>query len=206
MRAGLLFILSLYCCCAFGQKENEVHQYFDFKEGIYLSHEALMQNAPDIRLSNSEEGIYNNPLKILRVNPSDFGLKASQKIHYVVDQGLPYYRSIRCCPETEVFVGLTLVGRLSVVSYESEEMVDIPMTAYNPYNNKPFLTGSVKRERKIDVHKVIDMETGKAYEMRDPELNNLLGTKTVFQDLDTLIDAISTFNKTNKVFIKNGDQ
>ena len=202
MRTIIIVTLSICVTCLFGQKENEVHQYFDFQEGIYLSHEALMQNKPDIKLANSENSIYNNPLKILRVAPSDFGLKSDQRILYVVDQGLPYYRSMRCCPDTEVYIGMTIVGRLSVVSFESEKMVDIPMTAYNPYNGEPFLTGSVKRERKIKVNKVIDMETGDEYMMNDTALQVLLGAKTAYADLDMLIDDVSQFNKDNKVFIK----
>jgi len=201
MRAIIILTLSILTSCLFGQKENEVHQYFDFQEGIYLTHDALMRNTPDIKLANSEEGIYNNPLKILRVNPSDFGLKGDQKILYVVDQGLPYYRSKRCCPDTEVYVGMTVVGRLSVITYDSEKMVDIPMTAYNPYNGEPFLTGSVKRERKVKVNQVIDMESGEVYSMNDTALQILLEAKTAYTDLDALIEDVSQFNKENKVFI-----
>lgn len=202
MRAIIILTLFIFASSLFGQKENEVHQYFDFQEGIYLSHDALMQNTPDIKLASGEDGIYNNPLKILRVNPSDFGLKRDQQILYVVDQGLPYYRSQRCCPDTEVYVGMTVVGRLSVVSFESEKMVDIPMTAYNPYNGEPFLTGSVKRERKVKVNKVIDMESGQAYDMHDTALQVLLEAKTAYADLDALIEDVSEFNKDNKVFIR----
>ena len=76
------------------------------------------------------------------------------------------------------------------------------MTAYNPYNGEPFLTGSVKRERKVKVNKVIDMETGDEYMMNDTALQVLLGAKSAYANLDTLIDDVSQFNKDNKVFIK----
>ena len=184
------------------QSDNEIRQYFNFEDGIYLSHESLLRNTPDIRLTSNEKRIYSNPLKILRVNPADFGLKEDEPILFVVEQGLPFYRSEKCCPETQVYVGLTIVGRLSVVSYDSEEIVDIPMTAYNPYNNKPFLTGSVKRERRITVTNLIDLETGSTFSKDDPALLEKIGVSKPFANLDSLIEAVSRYNSEHKLYIK----
>ena len=179
---------------------QEIEQFFDFENGIYLSHDALMQNVPDIAIT-SAEGVYSNPLKILRINPDDFGLKSHQSIRYVVDQGLPYLRVVRCCPDQIIYVGLTIVGSLSLVNYESEKIVDIPMTAYNPYNNKPFLKGSVKRETSIKVTKILNMKNGAVYNPGDQEFLELVQLQNPIQDLEEMIDVISNYNKTNKIYI-----
>jgi len=148
MRSLLIILSLLIAGVVSAQEENEINQFFTFEDGIYLSYEALLKNQPDIKLENNREGIYNNPLKILRVNPKDFDLSEEQEIVFVVDQGLPYHRSERCCPDQIVYVGMTIVGHLSIISYDSEAMVEIPMKAYNPYNGEPFLQGTIKRERK----------------------------------------------------------
>jgi len=202
MKGLAVIILLLSSGCLLAQDGQEINQFFTFEDGIYLSYDALLKNQPDIKLENKREGIYNNPLKILRVNPSDFGLSADQEIKFVVDQGLPYHRSERCCPDQIVYVGLTIVGHLSVISYDSEEMVDIPMKAYNPYNGEPFLKGTVKRERKVKVNQVLDLTNGKVFDMLDEELKDRLGRSDYTHLVDVLIEDVVQYNLANRIFVK----
>lgn len=198
---AILFI-GLFIGRVSAQTDQEINQFFSFEDGIYLSYEALLKNQPDIKLEDKREGIFNNPLRILRIDPSEFGLTADQEVKFVVDQGLPYHRSNRCCPDQIIYVGLTIVGHLSVISYDSEEIVDIPMKAYNPYNGEPFLKGTVKRERTVKVNQVLNLKTGKVYDMLDEELKTLLGRQTYTHLIDELIEDVVNYNLVNRIFVQ----
>jgi len=201
---GLIIILLIGFCAIglYAQDGQEINQFFTFEDGIYLSYDALLKNQPDIKLENKREGIYNTPTKVLRINPSDFGLSDEENIAFVVDQGLPYHRSERCCPDQIIFVGLTIVGHLSVISFDSEEMVDIPMKAYNPYNGKPFLKGTIKREKLVKVNQVLDLTNGKVYDILDKALMTRLGKSEYSHLVDVLIEDVVKYNRSNPIFVK----
>ncbi|MBT8218523.1 MAG: hypothetical protein KJP00_01775, partial [Bacteroidia bacterium] len=126
MRLSLMFGFLLVFGLVQGQKSEVLHQFFEFRDGIYLSHEALLENTPMIHFENEVKDLYINNSKILRVNPKNFGLSDSSTIHYIVFEGLPHLRVTRCCPDQVVYAGLTVVGALSLAVYESEVIVDIP--------------------------------------------------------------------------------
>lgn len=198
----IISILGFFCVTLSAQSDTEINQYFTFQDGIYLSYDALLKNQPEIKLEGNRSGIFNNPLQILRVDPSEFGLSADQEIKFVVDQGLPYHRSARCCPDHVVYVGMTIVGHLSVISYDSEIMVDIPMKAYNPFNGEPFLKGTIKREKTVKMNQVLDLTTGTLYDMSDTAVQSKLKSTKPYQFVDVLIDDVVKFNKANKIFVQ----
>ena len=109
------------------QDKEELHQFYQFKDGIYLTHQTLMKNAPKVAIEQSSEDLYINDAKILRINPKNFGVNYDSLIKYVVYEGLPHLNVTRCCPNQVAFVGLTVLGALSLAYYDSEEIVDIPM-------------------------------------------------------------------------------
>ncbi|MBT8220279.1 MAG: hypothetical protein KJP00_10655, partial [Bacteroidia bacterium] len=103
-----------------------------------------------------------------------------------------------------VYAGLTVVGALSLAVYESEVIVDIPMTAFNPYNGLPIYSGTVQREKNIQKIVVLNMETGKKWETDNAELMDLLQTDLLqIDDLEEIINRISDYNQINKINIKN---
>lgn len=198
MKILLLVILSFIGQCLLGQK---IDAHTEWKDGIYLSNQAILENSPDIQIERTDF-LYTDPLKILRINGSDFGLSEKQTIHAVVQNGLPYVGVERCCPSHRVYIGLSIIGHLSVAFFENEEMVDIPMKAYNPYNGKPYLSGTIQRERKFKTFVILDMKTGMIYQKDKLMSLDKLNMKEAAMDEESILELIVDFNSNNPIEIQ----
>ena len=177
-------------------------------EGVYLSHAALLAAQPDLGWEAIGGEMVQLP-ETFRVQISGYEYKDDKLddeiIPYAISlDGEPYlFRRKNTARKYYDFVGLNVVGTLSLVSYDTTVQRRQLMKAYNPVNGQPFREAYVEREETVNVTKFWHLPTGRLLPLTrnnllpfiadDPDLSKALGDLPDPTE-DLLIRAVKLFD------------
>ncbi|WP_116124474.1 hypothetical protein [Lewinella sp. IMCC34183] len=158
-----ILLLLLLPCLLPAQSPEAYGPDYRFRDGVYLTHEALLANQPDVEWSEIA-GEMVQLSEDHRVQIDGYGYKSGN------DRGTPYAIALDGLPYLFVqvdgrrgfseFAGLLRPGRYPTVAYDTTVNLRRLMKAYNPANGKPFREGYVERQRRERITRILDMDTG----------------------------------------------
>jgi hypothetical protein len=157
-----------------------INNEFQFKDGIYLSIQELIQNQPSLLWEDIESNQFFNRRK-LEARVGNLVIKSENKpiaLENVVGfsyQGVPYIHIHELKPANQedfgFFTALKLRGAIGYFSYTIEKLIPIEMNAYNPLTGIPFRKGKVDKMVEIQVKQILNFSTGA---ILDLNLENLM--------------------------------
>ncbi|MCB0704871.1 MAG: hypothetical protein KDC34_06150 [Saprospiraceae bacterium] len=180
MLLSLFFLATVFSLA--GQTDSVlITKNFDFQDGIYLSFESFQSNQPDILWDEVEATVFTNPkthltqiADIVRLDSTgNRVLLEPQNFWGVCLDGIPSIGLPKTAVQKEfaTFAALRLRGKICYFSYETTEIRNIEMSAYNPRTGRPFRTGIVQREAQVTQEKMLHYQTG---EIQDFTLHNFI--------------------------------
>lgn len=188
---------------------------FLFSQGIYLSHDAVLQNQPDLTWEEIEADLACNPasgLARLAALQTREGQKvAPEDVFALCRDSLLYVRveDPEVEKEVQLFGALLTQGSLCLYRYEKEETRMVTIKAYNPLTGKPFRSGQVPRKEWVERWKLFNLETGATADLTHKNLFEWIGNDTELaeqarsmpeEDLD-MGRLIQAYNRRNPVFV-----
>ena len=173
---------------------SAITKNFKFRNGVYKTFEEWQRNRPTWSWDSLDVGVLTNPQTFLtqveHLTVRKTGLKiVPDSVWGVVLDGIPYLR----LPKTAVkkaltaFAGMQLRGKICYFSYETIQIVRVPITAYNPLNGIPFVSKIIENERIIINEKILLFETGA---IQDLTPDNFKLWVTDDKDLITAVSAL----------------
>jgi hypothetical protein len=144
---------------------------FAFQNGVYLTLEQLQQNRPAYKWKEVEARLAANRDKYFAqmefLQPRGLPPIPAEQVYAFVLNDLPY---IRVQDETvneraATFAGLRVRGKISYYTYERREEQLVQMAAYNPLTGRPFREGQVRRDKLVEVKRLLHFPSGKRGEM-----------------------------------------
>jgi len=139
---------------------------FEFKDGVYLSLNALHRNAPNYNWDELE-AVLTTSARAFVAKVAMLKTKSGETIdlHSVLAislEGVPYVRVAEPSHERAVvFAGLKVRGKISYFSYESDTTELVEISAYNPLTKRPFRKGSVPVKSSLTVEKIFYFPDGR---------------------------------------------
>lgn len=150
---------------------------FHFENGVYMSFEELQRNEPKYLWEEVNIRFFTNPQTSLTQVEEIFTKKHSipvslKNIFAIAIDGIPYIQLPDNVLNNELptFVALKLRGKISYFIYPDTRMKTVTVSAYNPYNGRPFRTGTVEREESMNIEKILHFETGEILDFNTPNL------------------------------------
>ncbi len=214
-----LFIVILFLVfqSLFGQsKSNMITKGYKFEDGVYYNLEALLSKKPTYNWNQVKASLITNPqTNVTKVEFIYRGNKdiATDSVLYLVTDGMPYYKiNSDTISKLINFAGIVVRGKLSYLQFPISFDKDVKITAYNPYNGLPFVTGSVKRTKNSMIKKILALDTGNIYDFSLDQLKylikedkKLLVTMDDEKDWndDKILKCLLIYNDRNPFFIKN---
>jgi len=171
----LLFLLPLWIGAQTSSRTLDAD--FRFQDGVYLSHQSLINNLPDAPWSEIT-GEMVQLSEDFRLQVDGYGYKsgAYRKPYAVALDGLPYlfvrHSSRRDYHE---FSGLRTMGTYATVQYDTIVHAELLMRAYNPANGLAFREGYVSRDQQRTLNRVVDMTSGRRLPLDQPTVMRLVG-------------------------------
>ncbi len=154
---------------------------FEFKDGIYLSLNALHRNAPDYTwdeldavLTTSARTFVTKVVKIKKKSGETLDLR---KMLAISLEGIPYVNAGIPTAEEEAFIfaGLKARGKISYFSYEIDTTEMVEISAYNPLTRKPFRKGKVPVKSSMTVEKIFYFPDGRIANFNRERLLDWIG-------------------------------
>ena len=144
---------------------------FQFKDGIYLSLNALHRNSPDYEWDELD-AVLTTSARAFVAKVAKLKSKSGENIelHSVLAislEGVPYVnvkRSDEPSPSREqavVFAGLKVRGKIAYFSYESDTTELVEISAYNPLTKRPFRKGHVPVKSSLTIEKIFYFPDGR---------------------------------------------
>lgn len=199
------YLILLLPCWVFGQEATVVDDGFRFQDGVYLSHESLMANRPEVPWEEIS-GEMVQLAEDYRVQIDAFGYKGGnyRKPYAIALDGLPYL-FVRAVAKRNYheFAGLRNRGTLSTMRYDTIVRSKLLMKAYNPANGLAFREGYVERDQQRSLSRVIDLRDGRWYTLDRPTVMRLLAEeddlvdaleRTEAEDTEKIIRALKLYN------------
>ena len=165
LRVALIFSL-LVCLVGMLPAQDIFDGDYRLPDGVYLSHAALLAAQPDLGWEAIGGEMVQLP-ETFRVQISGYEYKDDKLddgiIPYAISlDGEPYlFRRKNLVRRYYDFVGLSVVGTLSILSYDTTVQRRQLMKAYNPVNGQPFREAYVERAETVTVTKVWHLPTGR---------------------------------------------
>ena len=183
----ILLLLPLWMAA---QQRSPLDADFRFRDGVYFTPEALMANQPDVEWGDIAGEMVQLP-EDYRVQIDSFGYKGGRYVPpYAISlDGLPYLfvRQERRRPFHE-FAGLRNVGRYATVRFDTLEHTRQLMEAFNPVTGQPFRRAWVERDRRREVHRVVDMTDGRRFPLEAAVVARLVSTE---EDLSSAVRKLA---------------
>lgn len=176
-----------------GAQSRNLDEDFRFRDGVYLTHAALLANTPDVAWSEIT-GEMVQLTEDYRLQIDGYGYKSGDyRLPYAVAlDGLPYlfvtHNTKRGYHE---FSGLRVRGSYSTVQYDTIVRSKLLMKAYNPANGLAFRKGYVERDRQRTLARVLDLGTGRRYPLDRATVMRLVDSE------DDLVDALERADATD---------
>ena len=191
MKIKILIFSMFMCLVAQAQNTDLVTKNFKFADGVYSSHLALRANKPNWVWDSINASVVTNPqtfltqVEYLNYKPTGKSLNLDS-IWCVVLDGIPYIKLPQGATKKALasFAGLVVRGKISYLAYEVTDSVQIPISAYNPYTGRPFMTKMMPQERVHVYEKLMRFENG---ELVDFTLNNF---KRLIADDKQLLNTV----------------
>lgn len=179
MAPWLALALLLLPLISLGQDDRVVvSKNFHFRDGVYLSHQSFRNNAPDLAWEQVQARWFANPQTFLVqmefIHPEGGGMDITpDSLWGFTMQGIPYIRLPRewIRKELATFAPIELRGKICYFDFERLDTLKTLITAYNPYNGRPFRQGYIDKEAQRNYRKMLHFETG---QVRDLTRENLL--------------------------------
>lgn len=159
---------------------------FLFKDGIYLSLDALHRNAPDYAWDDLE-ALLTTSARAFVAKVAKLKTKSGENIdlHSVLAislEGVPYVRithTREAEPSREqqavVFAGLKVRGKIAYFSYETDTTELVEISAYNPLTKRPFRKGHVPVKSSLTVDKIFYFPDGRIADFTRERLLEWIG-------------------------------
>ena len=162
------------------QQRTPLDADFRFRDGVYFTPEALIANQPDAEWGDIAGEMVQLP-DDYRVQIDSFGYKQGRYVTpYAISlDGLPYLfvRQDTRRPFHE-FAGLRNVGRYATLRFDTLEHTRQLMEAFNPATGRPFRRGWVERDRRREVHRIVDMTDGRRFPLEVAVVARLVAGET----------------------------
>lgn len=222
IKAALLrrvaFLAAMLCCFLLSGQRNKsviLNARFIFSRGIYLSHDALQNNSPDLQWSEMDASLATNPesgmARVAYIRNKAGGADVPlDSVYAIVRDSLVYLRLQEDSLDDGVqrFAALLLQGRISVYRLERQEVRMVEIAAFNPTTGRPFRKAKVPRKEYVEVLYLFDFTTGKRAELNRENLFEwVAGDEFIADKIRELpaeeldfIRIIETFNSRHPVF------
>lgn len=197
------------------QEKAVLDNTFSFRDGIYLSHAALLQNKPDVQWGDEPEVFRNPKTQVLK---ADFWMLGNgdtllaEEAYALGVEGKPYIRVPEIESPLEAFVLLRVRGKICHFAYPVYHEEEVEVAAYNPLTGKPFRTGTIVNEKPDVFHGMFHFITGERIELsRENLLQWVLEDQALYDAIrelppddltEKLIKSIKIFDDRNPVQIK----
>ncbi len=193
----LLFFIA-YKQCLYGQILNGD---FRFEDGFYKSHASLLKNSPDIfpdtsRYEVISSGSTGNLFAAL-IGDGVISLDHFDTILYVVEKGRVYVNAAEDLKGLHRYVLLSVQGKVALFERDYEELVNVPIQAYNPLNGQPFRKGVVEKKVRNTIPFLLLFETGQIMPFT---YRNFLGMISDDDDLVEQVLAIDPNDRSGKLY------
>jgi len=214
---GFLVIL-LWSNTVFGQNRTPVKPSYVFKDGIYQSLESFQRDQPQYSMVNVEfSAVVNEEKKVVQVEwikPKDGDTLDMDSIWGLCWSGRPFIRipSDSTRRKLAIFAELTLVGNISLFSYETEVDRWVEIKAYFPQTNIPFRQGKVKNVDTVVREKMLRLETGEIAPLSKENLTQWVKDRPEFpraiaelapeKTAEFLPRLIKAYNERNPFYLK----
>lgn len=183
MAPRLALALLLLPVISLAQEEGVVvSKNFLFREGVYFSHQAFRNNAPDLAWEQVQARWFTNPQTFLVqmefIHPKGGGLEITpDSLWGFTMQGIPYIRLPRewIRKELATFAPIELRGKICYFDFERLDTFKTLITAYNPYNGRPFRQGYIDKEAQSTYRKMLHFETGQVLDLTRENLLDWIG-------------------------------
>ena len=183
----ILFLLPLWMAA---QQRTPLDADFRFRDGVYFTAEALVANQPDAEWGDIAGEMVQLP-EDYRVQIDSFGYKRGSYVPpYAISlDGLPYL-FVRQSKERRFheFAGLRTVGRYATVRFDTLEHTRRLMEAFNPATGRPFRRAWVERDRRREVHRIVDMTDGRRFPLEVAVVTQLVASE---EDLSSAVRKLS---------------
>lgn len=174
------YLLLLFPLWIGAQTSRTLDANFRFRDGVYLSHQALLNNTPDAPWSEIT-GEMVQLSEDFRLQIDGYGYKTSdyRPPYAVALDGLPYlFVRHNTKRDYHEFSGLRTLGTFATVQYDTIVHAELLMRAYNPANGLAFREGYVKRDQQRTLDRIIDMQSGRRLPLDQPTVMRLVGEET----------------------------
>ncbi len=176
------------------QMAESITKNFKFRNGVYRTFEEWQKNRPTWAWDSLDAGVLTNPqtfltqVEHLTVRKTGVVI-VPDSVWGVVLDGIPYLRLPKTALQKPLtaFAGLQLRGKICYFSYETTQIVRVPITAYNPLNGIPFISKIIENERTIIHEKILLFENGAIADLTPEHF------KKWIQDDADLIAAVNAF-------------
>jgi len=138
---------------------------YRFAEGVYLSHESLLADEPDLKWEAIAGEMVQLP-ETFRVQVAGYGYNdiriSADILPYAISlDGVPYFFTRRDDERNyHEFTGLRVAGTLSTMRYDTTIVTRQLMKAYNPINGRPFRQAYVERNKTTTLNKILHLRSG----------------------------------------------
>jgi len=202
------FLLTTIALSAQSDDSLLLTKNFLFKDGVYLSLEALHRNAPDFAWDDLE-ALLTTSARAFVAKVARLKTKSGENIdlHSVLAislEGVPYVRisqtrkversgmASEAEPSREravVFAGLKVRGKIAYFSYETDTTELVEILAYNPLTKRPFRKGNVPVKSTLAVEKIFYFPDGRIADFnRDRMLEWIGDDKQLWNTVNELGD------------------
>ncbi|MCP9235342.1 hypothetical protein [Lewinella sp. JB7] len=181
------WIICLFPFWLTAQQSRVFDQDFRFRDGVYLSHDALLTNAPDIAWSQIA-GEMVQLAEDYRLQIDGFGYKqGTHPTPYAISLDGQPYLFVRADAKRgfHEFAGLRERGRYATMRYDTLVHTRQLMKAYNPATGYAFREAWVERDRTRSLDRIVNMETGDRIPLELPVIRRIVSTE---QDLVRALD------------------
>ena len=190
------FLLTTIALSAQSDDSLLLTKNFLFKDGIYLSLDALHRNAPDYAWDDLE-ALLTTSARAFVAKVAKLKTKSGENIdlHSVLAislEGVPYVRitqtreaeALSMTREAEpssrerqavVFAGLKVRGKIAYFSYETDTTELVEISAYNPLTKRPFRKGHVPVKSSLTVDKIFYFPDGRIADFTRERLLEWIG-------------------------------
>lgn len=153
---------------------------FQFKNGVYLSLNALHRNSPDYNWEELDAVLTTSArtfvAKVAMLKTHSGKVLDLESVLAISLEGVPYLRmDLEESEEVVVFAGLKVRGKISYFSYEVDTTKMVEIAAYNPLTRRPFRKGHVPVTSSLTVEKIFHFPDGRIADFKREHLLEWIG-------------------------------
>lgn len=173
MNWKLLGLVGYFCMLTplFAQESDSVQltKNFRFADGVYRSFESFQRNQPDVSWQDVRSSYHVSTsaqvARVAYIEPkyTDVPNLHEEEIWGFAIDGVPYIRIPGLSRGEDgllLYAALQVRGKICYFSYETRETRQISVSAYNPANGRPFRTGQIEREHRVENAFMLHFEDG----------------------------------------------